>query len=58
MTEKKRNPGRPHGTTKDRVKIGTTISRINAEWIAEQKKRGKAISFLIDAALNKLREEN
>lgn len=54
----KRKRGRPFGTTKDRVKIGTTISRENAEWISEQKKRGKAVSFLIDAALDKLREGN
>lgn len=54
----KRERGRPVGTTKNRVKIGTTISRENAEWIAEQKKLGKVISFLIDAALSKLREES
>lgn len=43
--------GAPTGSRTDKVKLGISISRENAEWLKAEKKRGKSISHLIDAAL-------
>ncbi len=54
-SELDKNPkraGRKPGTTKDRVKLGISISRGNAEWLRGKKDQGHNISTMIDRALS------
>ena len=55
---KRPGAGRPAGTTKGRVKIGTTVSTENADWLEKMKLAGHEKARLIDKGLDKLREEN
>lgn len=52
-----RGAGRKSGSTKDRVKLGISISRKNADWLRDQKGHGKSISRIIDDALERARSE-
>ena len=52
---KRDGAGRSVGSTKDRVKLGVSISRENAEWLREQKDRGRNISTVIDEAIEQMR---
>jgi hypothetical protein len=56
----KHNPkgaGRKPGSTKDRAKINTTISRENAEWLRSMKERGFTISAMLDQLIEQARKE-
>lgn len=57
MTTNPKGAGRKIGSTKDRVKLGISISRENAEWLRDKKRHGFNISSLIDKALEWLRRE-
>ena len=54
---KRPGAGRPAGTTKGRVKIGTTVSRDNADWLEKMKQAGHDKSRLIDKGLDTLRKK-
>jgi hypothetical protein len=49
--------GRKPGSTKDRAKINTTISRENAEWLRSMKGRGFTISAMLDRMIDRARKE-
>ena len=57
MTANPKGAGRKPGTTKDRVKLGISISRENAEWLRDKKSHGHNISRIIDDALERARGE-
>jgi hypothetical protein len=48
---KREGAGRKPGPSSGRVKMGISISSKNAEWLKEQKAKGRSISRLIDMAL-------
>jgi len=47
--------GRKTGSTNDRVKLGISVSKKNADWLRAQKAVGFNMSTLIDRELDKLR---
>lgn len=47
--------GRKTGSTKDRANINTTISRENADWLREMKKKGWSIAATLDRLIDKAR---
>lgn len=49
--------GRKLGSTKDREKLGTSISRVNAEWLRLMKARGFPIAATLDRLIDEAREE-
>lgn len=57
MTNNPKGAGRKPGSTKDREKLGTSIKRVNAEWLREQKAKGFAIAVTLDRMIDKARAE-
>ncbi len=54
---KRAGAGRKVGPTTDNVKMGISISKNNALWLAEQRAAGKKISWIIDRAITLWRED-
>lgn len=55
MTTNPKGAGRKPGSTKDRAKLGISISRENAEWLREKKAQNHNISDIIDRAVSRVR---
>jgi len=54
---KREGAGRKPGSTKDRGKLGISISRENVEWLKAMREKGHSISSLIDEAVKRLKDE-